>query len=545
MKTTKTIYLIPVLAFLLVMLQRAWFADNTTTTTPPTVQVQQPAKISGLGKINAFKPEDDISVTTDMFTVNISTQGGAVIGAHLTDYPQSLTDNAPFTMLSNKTSHLFVAQTGMSGDADLRFSTERKNYVMQPGQDQLSVTLYARDGFGKLFSKTYSFQRGRYHVDIKSTIENRSRTTWAGMHYSRFILRHDSDTDLPAKNIPIDLDAPKPGWFTFSTYTGPAYFTENKPYVKLPFADIERKPLRKDIEGSGWIAMQQRYFITAFVPQKKANQTVTATWQRGTADQESTGYRNLFNFSTVGQKVTLAPGESVSASSQLYIGPEKAKLLAPLAKGLELTVDYGWLWFISDLLFQGLVFIHSYLGSWGWSIIMITLIVKLMFYKLSEASYKAMAKQKKLQPQVNKINEEHKDNAEARSSALIALYQKENINPVSGCLPQLLQIPFFIALYYVLIESVALRFQPFLWLPDLSSADPFFVLPVLFCLSMFAMQMISPPPQQAEGQGNPMMFMPLFVSIMMAQMPAGLLIYSLTNNVLSLMQQWFVNQHYR
>ena len=291
--------------------------------------------------------------------------------------------------------------------------------------------------------------------------------------------------------------------------------------------------------------MQQRYFITAFIPQKKASHTLTATWQRGTTDQDNTGYRNLFNFSTVGQKVTLSPGETISASSQLYVGPEKAKLLAPLAKGLELTVDYGWLWFISDLLFQGLVFIHSYLGSWGWSIIMITLIVKLMFYKLSEASYKAMAKQKKLQPLVNKINEEHKDNAEARSSALIALYQKENINPVSGCLPQLLQIPFFIALYYVLIESVALRFQPFLWLPDLSSADPFFVLPVLFCLSMFAMQKISPPPQQAEGQGNPMMFMPVFVSIMMAQMPAGLLIYSLTNNVLSLMQQWFVNQHYR
>lgn len=544
MKTTKNIYLIPVLAFLLVMLQRAWFSNSTATTSAP--QAQQTTKISGLGKISSFKPENSILVSTDKFTVNISTQGGAIIGAYLQDFPQSLNDKSPFTMLSNEPQHLYVAQSGMSGDADLRFRATQQRYSLADGDDYVDVVLEAKDDFGKRFTKSYRFYRDSYHIDITSTVDNRTTTDWSGLHYSRYILRHDAPEDLAAKNIPVDIDAPKPGWFTFSTYTGPAYFTDNKPYVKLPFADVERKAVKKNIDGPGWIAMQQRYFISAFIPQLKSDHTVTATWQRGTTEQDGGEYRNLFNFSTVGQPLTLAPGESTSATSRLYIGPEKAKLLAPLAKGLELTVDYGWLWFISDLLFQALVLIYGYLGSWGWSIIMVTCIVKLLFYKLSEASYLAMAKQKKLQPKVNQINETHKDDAEARSKALIALYQKESINPLSGCLPQLLQMPFFIALYYVLIESVVLRFQPFLWLPDLSSADPFFILPAIFCLSMIAMQKISPAPPQADNsQANAMLMMPFFMTLMTAQLPSGLLLYWVTNNALSLAQQWNVMRHYR
>jgi YidC/Oxa1 family membrane protein insertase len=243
--------------------------------------------------------------------------------------------------------------------------------------------------------------------------------------------------------------------------------------------------------------------------------------------------------------MVLAPGEKTSQSSVVYAGPEEAKRLAALAKGLELTVDYGWLWFISDLLFQALLFIHSYLGSWGWSIIMITFIVKLAFYKLSEASYKAMAKQKKVQPKIEAINEKYKDDAEQKSKAMIELYQKESINPVSGCLPTLLQMPFFIALYYVLIESIQLRFQAFLWLPDLSAPDPLFILPALFCLSMIAMQKISPAPQTDQSQANAMLMMPVAMSIMFAQMPAGLLLYWVTNNLLSMGQQWFVMQRYK
>ena len=541
MKTTKTIYLIPVLAFLLVMLQRAWLSEKA----PVTTKGAETQKIGGLGKIKNFNAENDIIVSTDKITVNISKQGGAITGVSLADFPQSLKDSGPFTLLSNAPNHLYIAQAGMSGDADLRFSSAQKSYTIGDAEE-LKVVLTATDDFGKKFTKTYTFKRGDYHFDISSSVENSTSSSWTGMHYSRFILRHDSEEDISLKNIPIDLDAPKPGWFTFNTFTGPAYFTDNKPYVKLPFVDVEKKALKKTIDSSGWLAMQQRYFICALIPNQNTAHTITATWQKGSSELNNEMYRNLFNFSTIGQKVSLAPGEKVTETSTFYAGPEEAKRLAPLAKGLELTVDYGWLWFISDLLFQALVIIHSYLGSWGLSIIMITCIVKLAFYKLSEASYKAMAKQKKLQPQVEKINMEFKDDAEQRSKALIELYQKESINPISGCLPTLLQMPFFIALYYVLIESVVLRFAPFLWLPDLSASDPLFILPVLFCASMILMQKLSPAPQQGDSsQATAMMIMPVVMSIMMAQMPSGLLLYWVTNNLLSLLQQWFVIQQYR
>ena len=544
MKSSKNLYLIPVLVFLLVMLQRAWFSPTTKDETKKTV-AETTSKVGGLGKIKNFDQSKDIFVQTDKMTLRISQDGGAITGAALTDYAQALRDPAPFTLLSNNPTHLYLAQTGMSGDADLRFTATGKSFSMKDGDDSLEVPLVAKDDYGRTFTKTFKFYRNQYHFEVASTVENSSNSSWSGIHYSRLILRHDSEDNTTAKNIPVDIDAPKPGWFTFSTYTGPAYFSDSKPYVKLPFVEVEKKPLKKTVESSGWIAMQQRYFICALIPQEQSQHSVTATWHSGASEQNSELHRNLFNFSTVSPTMVLAPGEKTTKTSVIYTGPEEAKRLAALAKGLELTVDYGWLWFISDLLFQALVFIHQYLGSWGWSIIMITLIVKLVFYKLSEASYRAIAKQKKLQPKIDAINETYKDEPEKKSKAMIELYQKESINPISGCLPTLLQMPFFIALYYVLIESIQLRFQPFLWLPDLSSRDPLFILPALFCLSMVAMQKMSPTPQADKSQATAMLMMPFAMSIMFAQMPAGLLLYWTTNNLLSLGQQWYVMQRYR
>lgn len=543
MKTTKTIYLVPVLAFLLVMLQRAWFNDEArgVKTAPAATEVK---KIGGLGKIKNFRKDHDILIHTDKMTVNISLQGGAITGASLSKFSQSIDSQSPFTLLSDNPEHLYIAQSGMSGDADLKYVATQKEFFMGDNDETLVVPLTARDEFGRTYTKKFRFFRKQYHFNVESAVENKSNSNWTGIHYSRLILRHDSEQPTPAKSIPVDIDAPKAGWFTFSTYTGPAYYSDTKPYVKLPFSEVEKKPVKRSIDSSGWIAMQQRYFICAFIPQQSSAQTVTATWQSGASEVDGETSRNLFNFYTVGPSVVLAPGEKVAKTSTFYAGPEDAKRLAALAKGLELTVDYGWLWFISDLLFRGLVFIHRYLGSWGWSIVMITCVVKLAFFKLSEASYKAMAKQKKLQPKIDAINETYKDDAEKKSKALVSLYQKESINPISGCLPTLLQMPFFIALYYVLIESVQLRFAPFLWVPDLSTKDPLFILPALFCLSMVAMQKISPAPQGDKSQANAMLFMPFAMSIMFAQMPAGLLLYWVTNNGLSLLQQWFVMQHY-
>ncbi|MEC8881953.1 MAG: membrane protein insertase YidC [Pseudomonadota bacterium] len=543
MKTTKTVYLVPLLAFLLVMLQQAWMRESRSAI--GGMKAEESQKLGGLGKIKGFHNDDSVTVSTDKATVSISLHGGAVTGVSLHDFKQSLHDPKPFSMLSNDPKHLYIGQTGMSGDADLTYKSAKKSYSLPDGMDELTVKLQAEDSFGKTYTKTFRFQRGAYDFSITSAVENKGRGSWTGAHYNRFIFRHDTDSSVNAKDIPIDMDAPKAGWFTFSTYTGPAYYSDSKPYVKLPFHSVEKSPLRTSIDGSGWVAMQQRYFISAMIPQSDSPHTVTATWQKGVSDQDDETYRSLFNFATVGQKVTLAPGEKTEAESRFYVGPEEAKRLSLLAKGLELTVDYGWLWFISDLLFQSLVFIQHYLHSWGLSIIMLVCVVKLAFYKLSESSYKAMAKQKKLQPKIEAINEKYKDDAQKRSQELMDVYRKESINPISGCLPTLLQMPFFIALYYVLIESVKLRFEPFLWLPDLSGSDPFFILPILFCLSMLLMQKLQPSPQQDKSQANAMLFMPFAMSIMMAKMPSGLLVYWVTNNALSAVQQWFVMRHYK
>lgn len=538
MKTTKTIYLVPILAFLLIMLQKAWLNDQSNVL--DANQAGQAQKIGGLGKIQSFSKKNNVSVTTDTVTVNISLHGGAVTGVSLHDYPQSLNDPAPFSLLSDNQKHLYIGQTGMTGDADLTFSSTKNSYTLPDGLDEMSVTLSATDAAGRVFTKTYVFRRGAYDFSIKSSVENTSTASWTGAHYSRFILRHDSLQPKDIKDINIDPDAPKPGWFTFSTYTGPAYFSDKKPYVKLPFQSIEKKPLRTTVNGPGWIAMQQRYFIGALVPQSNHTHSVTATWQSGVSDLEDDAYRSLFNLSTVGQKVTIAPGEKVTEESRFYAGPEDSRRLSSLAKGLELTVDYGWLWFISDILLRALVLIQYYLQSWGGSIIMLVCLVKLAFYKLSESSYKAMAKQNKLQPKLELINEQYKDDAQKRSQVIMELYRKESINPIAGCLPTLLQMPCFIALYYVLIESIKLRYEPFLWLPDLSASDPLFILPAIFCLSMIVNTLISPAPQKDSAQANANLVMPFALSVLMVKMPSGLLVYWITNNVLSALQQWFV-----
>mgnify|MGYP001363048465 CR=1 FL=1 len=252
MKTTKNIYLIPVLIFLLVMLQRAWFdRDESTTQKKEPVTV---SRIGGLGKIKTFEKQNDILVHTDMLTVRISLDGGAITGASLPSFAQGLNDPNPFTLLSNNPQHLYVAQTGMSGDADLKFEATAREFMMKPDEDTLVVSLTAKDDFGRVFTKRFKFHRHEYHFEVESSVENRASTSWSGMDYSRLILRHDSDSKLLAKNIPVDLDAPKPGWFTFSTYTGPAYFSDAKPYVKLPFTEVEKKPLKQTIDSAGWVS---------------------------------------------------------------------------------------------------------------------------------------------------------------------------------------------------------------------------------------------------------------------------------------------------
>ena len=524
----------------LLLLQQAWIGKEKSV---ENAQASVVNRIGGLGKIEKFQEDQEVVVHTGKTAIHISLQGGAVTSALLTDFTRTLNSQEPFKMLSEDPEHLYILQVGVSGDADLTYTCPQKSYEMGPGNDQMVVVLHAKDEAGMVFEKRFIFFQDQYHFNVKTTVYNTTNSPWAGMHYARILLRHDSPQPTLAKNIFVHPDDQTQGWLTLNTYTGPAYFSDSKSYVKVPFTEVEKKPLSRQIEKPGWIAMQQRYFISALIPQQTGKHVLTATWQSGTANTTDTLARNLFKFSSVGAQISLDPGEKSSEVTTIYTGPEDAKRLAALAKGLELTVDYGWLWFISDILFQGLVWVHSGLGNWGLSIIVITFLVKLAFYRLSATGYATMAKQKKIQGKIDTINKKFKDNPEQKNKENWALYRKESINPFLVILPTLLQIPFFIALYYVLIESVQLRFQPFLWIPDLSSKDPFFILPALFFLSMLGMQSMSPVTHESESQVNAQLAVPFVVGIMCAQMPAGLLLYWITNNALTMLQQWVFMQN--
>ena len=325
----------------------------------------------------------------------------------------------------------------------------------------------------------------------------------------------------------------KTGFGQMRTFTGFSYAQPDQPYTKLSFDELNSAPISSSMTH-GWIASQQHYFITAWVPQKnEAYQIMGSHLEDG----------NHYVLRMTSAAHRLLPNESTSSTNVLYVGPEKAKTLEALAPGLGLTIDYGWLWVISNALFWLLSHIHDFIPNWGVSIILLTGLIKLAFYRLSARSFQSMAKMKKLQPKIEAIKQKHEHNREALGKEMMALYKKEKVNPVGGCLPMLLQIPFFIALYWVLMESVELRHAPFmLWIHDLSAKDPYFILPILMGLSMLWQQRLTP--QQDPNQAKAMLALPIVFTVMFLSFPAGLVLYWLTNNLLSIAQQWHCNKKY-
>lgn len=540
-------YLYLTVFFLCYMLTQAWLHENkpASATSVTGVVAQDPLlkKLPVSPHWPRVRANGNIVVQTDMVQLAISPTGGFITQVDLLKYQNSLHDPQPFSIFSTPSKdspQMYVASSGYSGDESILYSSPKQKYTLTG--DSITVELTAKKN-GIDYNKSYTLKRGSYEIEVESKIKNNSKKTWQGQHYSRFYAYND--TDLSKEELPqpkafvIDPNAPKPGWFTYSTYTGPSYHSDSQPYVKLPYQQIANGGVAQKVSKDSWVAIQQRYFIAAWVAKQNSPHTVHASWQSGTIPGREQQYRQQLTLSTQQENVQLSPGSDQVAVSTLYAGPELAKLLAPIVPSLALTVDYGWLWFISDIIFQSLVFIHSYLGNWGWSIVMVTLLIKLLFYKLSESSYKSMAKQKKLRPRIAAIEEQYKDDAEKKSQAMFALYQKEGMNPLGGCLPTLLQIPCFLALYYVLIESVQLRLSKFLWVSDLSSADPLYILPLLLGVSMLLTQWQTPKQGDAMNE-QVMMMMPLVMAGMLAFAPAGLVLYMLTNNLLTFLQQWYM-----
>ena len=459
------------------------------------------------------------TVTTDLLTLQISHKGGTIINAWLRDYPIELNSEEDFQLLSNNTGSIFQAQSGLlpadqMPTQDSEYTSEQQDYSLGD-RNELIVPLTWKGNNGIVVTKNYHFKPNSYIVEVDYQITNNSNIEQTVSSYTQLVRNSVDDSG---------------GMFGMRAYSGAATYNDEEIFEKIDFEDFDSTA--KTVSKGGWAAMLQHYFFTAWIPNKNEEHTYST---RSNKDK--------YLLSTVSQsKTKIAPGNQVTlASSQLYIGPKEHARLELLSPGLDRTVDYGFLYIVAKPLSVVLHWINGFIGNWALSIIAITFLIKLAFYKLSEKSYRSMAGMKKLAPRLQKIKETYGDDKQKIGKKTMELYKQEKVNPAAGCLPILVQIPVFISIYWVLIEMVELRQFSFLYIPDLSSRDPFFILPLIMGASMWFQQRLNPPPADPM-QAKIMMMLPIIFTIFFLWFPAGLVIYWVTNNLLSIAQQVFINK---
>ena len=465
-----------------------------------------------------------VHVNTDVFDLEIGLQGGDIRGATLDAYPVAKEQpDTKVRLLSADPVDLYQLQTGLRTTQDASapdyrawFRTEQPAYRLADGSDELHVDLHWNDGNGVSAVKQYTFRRGEYGVLIKTTVTNASDASWTGADYLR-IRRNNRKQERSM----LDVE-------TFS-FKGPVFYDGEK-YEKLDSDEIQDGEMDGTF-SNGWLASIQHHFLTAAVP--PAGQDYV---YRGTVRQ------NADELLALGPGHLIQPGQSHTFENSLFVGPKMTNQLEAMASGLRLTVDYGWLTILSQPLFWLLNKVHGFVGNWGWAILIVTVLLKLLFFKLTATSGKSMAKMRKLQPRIKLLQERYKDDREALSKNMMEMYKREKVNPVAGCLPMLVQMPVFLAFYWVLLESVEMRQAPFiLWITDLSSRDPYFILPVLMGAAMFGQFKLNPAPPDPV-QAKVFMLMPLMMTGMMAFFPSGLVLYWFSNTLLSIAQQWRINK---
>lgn len=465
-----------------------------------------------------------IHVKTDTVNVDIDPVGGALVGLDLMKFSNSLEDKLGKVRLFDESEDsIYTAQSGLQGpvgpdtvQGPARYTAESSSYELQPGDKQLDVVLTHHFADGIQVKKTYVFKPGSYVIHVKHQIINNTPQAWHGRFYSLL------------KRSRVDK---KSGFFTFPTYTGAAISSPEKRFEKMSFDAMNKNNLDRTVQG-GWIAMVQHYFVSAWIPNEQQDFHFYSSAQDN----------QLFRVGMIGPWLTVPAGEQKTVSARLYAGPEHTALLKQVAPGLELTVDYGWFWPISQGLFWVMKLIYELVGNWGIAIILVTVLIKIAFFWLSASSYRSMANMRRLQPKIVALKERFGEDRQKMSQAMMEMYKKEKINPLGGCIPILIQIPVFIALYWVLIESVELRQAPFyFWIHDLSVKDPYHILPLIMGATMFLQQRLSPAPPDPM-QAKVMMAMPVVFTMLFLSFPAGLMLYWVVNNSLSIAQQWFITR---
>jgi len=529
-------FLVIIFAFSLVMLWDGWQrfqhpelaaaqsatqvkseVPTATTTVPgsaaPAVTAQQQAT-QPTGKI--------IHVKTDFLEAEINTVGGDIQRLDLLKHPDS-DDKTRFVELFQKGqgTHNYLAQSGLLGSGlpnhTTVFSAEQDNYVLAGNAEKIQVRLTSTDTILGKVVKTITFTKSSYLIDVAYQLENSGKEPINASAYFQLVR---------------DSNAPNGDTKFVPTYTGPAFYTDNDKFQKVEFSTIEKgkQELPKQVDN-GWIGMLQHYFVAAWLPTEKTSREFFARKLDG----------NLYSVGVIIPVSSIAPGKMATVSMPLYAGPAQSTL-DDIAPGLGLSVDYGWLTVIATPLFWVMKLLNSWVHNWGVSIILLTVLIKLAFFPLSATSYRSMATMRLVAPKLERIKQQYGDDREQLQKAMMELYTKEKINPLGGCLPVLVQIPVFIALYWAILASVELRYAPFFgWITDLSTADPYYILPLVMGVSMFFQMRLNPTPPDPI-QAKVMKIMPIAFSIVFFFLPAGLVLYSIVNNLLSIAQQWYITR---
>ncbi len=547
----RRLFLFAALVFVAFLIYQAWMRDygpkpaapppqtSATSTAPAPGSSAVPAA-SNVGtapipaSASAISPPKGrrIHVRTDVLDVVINTVGGDIRQAELLKYPIELkTPTALVKVLNTNSATLLIAQSGLqtlSGpDApgyQTLYTASRTRYSLAPGEKTLAVSLTWKGPRGLEVEKTYTFTRGSYQVDMRYRVQNRAGEPWKGAEYVQFENHY-----VPESH----------SLFSVHRYDYQRVAVHGVGgYRQYEFGDLAETPVNMTTPG-GWTAVVDHYFLAAVIPedrQQAGNAAENRYYSKSLGDSR-------FLAGTITSVKTVMPSTTGVFADTFYIGPKLQTRLAHVAPGLELTVDYGKLTIISEPIFKLLNFIHRFIGNWGWSILILTLLFKLAFFPLNQISGRSMAKMRRVQPRIKALQERYKDDKQHLSQAMMELYKKEKINPMSGCLPMIVQMPIFFALYYVLVYSVELRQSPWIgWIHDLSAPDPYYILPVAYAIVMFIQFQVNPQPTTDKIQRRVMMVMPLALGVLYAFLPSGLALYYVANSIISIGQQWHINR---
>ncbi|VAY02328.1 Membrane protein insertase YidC [Arsenophonus endosymbiont of Aleurodicus dispersus] len=494
-------------------------------------QIVKQINMSSYNNKSAHEQAKFITVKTDVLELHINTRGGDIDQAALLHYPKKLHSSDPFCLLKTSKNFIYQAQSGLIGEdgpddsgynnglRPLYLST-KTSYVLQNGKDELRVPLIFTGKDSVVYKKIYLLKRGKYNISVENNIANNSSKplTLAFFGQLKQTVELPKERGTGIHNFPLH------------TYRGAAYSSDETNYKKYSFSDITSNNLNINTKG-GWIAMLQQYFVTAWIPYYKTQNTFY------TIDLDKTigiiGYKS--------SPITVAANSKINYTSTLWLGPELQSAMKTVAPHLDLTVDYGWLWFISQPLFKLLKFIHGFIGNWGFSIIIITFIVRGIMYPLTKAQYTSMVKIRLLQPKIVAMKECIGDDNQRMSQEIMALYKAEKVNPLGGCLPLLIQMPIFLALYYMLMGSVELRHAHFIgWIQDLSAQDPYYILPLLMGLTMYLLQKMSLTTFTDPMQQKIMNYMPVIFTVFFFWFPSGLVLYYIISNLVTVIQQQII-----